>query len=162
MTPAEGKPTRAAIVAMNAARVIGRDGTLPWHYSEDLKRFKRLTTGTTIVMGRNTFESIGSKPLPNRDNRVVTRSHFDNVDCFASLESAITDCPGDLWFIGGAKLYEAALGYCDFIDVMWVPDEVTGEDLVYFPKLPSSDWQGGPKTLLEEDPRLLHQRFDRR
>ena len=76
MTPAEGQPTRAAIVAMNAARVIGRDGTLPWHYSEDLKRFKRLTTGTTIVMGRNTFESIGSKPLPNRDNRVVTRSYL--------------------------------------------------------------------------------------
>ncbi|RZO15699.1 MAG: dihydrofolate reductase, partial [Candidatus Thioglobus sp.] len=47
MTPTEGKPTRAAIVAMNAAQVIGRDGTLPWHYSEDLKRFKRLTTGST-------------------------------------------------------------------------------------------------------------------
>ena len=52
---------------MNEDRVIGRDGTLPWHYSQDLKRFKRLTTGSTIIMGRNTYESIGSKPLPNRD-----------------------------------------------------------------------------------------------
>jgi len=162
MTPAEGEPTRAAIVAMNAARVIGHDGTLPWHYSEDLKRFKRLTTGSTIVMGRNTFESIGSKPLPKRDNRVVTRSHFDNVDCFTSLESAITDSPGDLWFIGGAKLYAAALNYCDFIDVMWVPDEVTGDDLVYFPELPPSDWRAGSKTPLAEDNRLINQRFYRR
>jgi dihydrofolate reductase len=157
----DGKSIRAAIVAMNAARVIGRDGTLPWHYSEDLKRFKRLTTGTTIVMGRNTFESIGSKPLPNRDNRVVTRAQFANVACFDSVESAIKDCTGDIWFIGGAKLYQAALDYCDFIDVMWVPDEVTGEDLVYFPELSQNAWRAGPKTPLAEDNRLICQRFYR-
>ena len=157
----DGKSIRAAIVAMNAARVIGRAGALPWHYSEDLKRFKRLTTGTTIVMGRNTFESIGSKPLPNRDNRVVTRAQFANVACFDSVESAIKDCAGDIWFIGGAKLYQAALDYCDFIDVMWVPDEVTGEDLVYFPELDKNAWRAGPKTPLVEDNRLICQRFYR-
>ena len=74
---------------MNEDRVIGRDGTLPWHYSQDLKRFKRLTTGSTIIMGRNTYESIGSKPLPNRDNRVVTRSRFENVACFSSVDDAL-------------------------------------------------------------------------
>ena len=157
----DGKSIRAAIVAMNKSRVIGRDGTLPWHYSEDLKRFKRLTTGTTIVMGRNTFESIGSKPLPNRDNRVVTRAQFANVACFDSVESAIKDCTGDIWFIGGAKLYQAALDYCDFIDVMWVPDEVTGDDLVYFPELAIETWRAGPKTPLAEDNRLICQRFYR-
>jgi len=147
---------------MTSDRVIGRDGTLPWHYSEDLKRFKRLTLDSTIVMGRNTFESIGAKPLPKRDNRVVTRSRFDNVTCFESLESAVAGCQRDIWFIGGAKLYAAALNYCDFIDVMWVPDEVTGDDLVYFPELPPSDWRAGSKTPLADDNRLINQRFYRR
>ena len=63
MTPAEGEPTRAAIVAMTSDRVIGRDGTLPWHYSEDLKRFKRLTTGTTIVMGILLLAILGAAVL---------------------------------------------------------------------------------------------------
>ena len=62
------------IVAMAENRVIGKDGKLPWHFSEDLKRFKRLTMGSTIIMGRKTFESIGSKPLPGRENFVVSRS----------------------------------------------------------------------------------------
>ena len=162
MTPAEEEPTRAAIVAMTSDRVIGRDGTLPWHYSEDLKRFKRLTLDSTIVMGRNTFESIGAKPLPKRDNRVVTRSRFDNVTCFESLESAVAGCQRDIWFIGGAKLYAAALDYCDFIDVTWVPDTVSGESLVYFPELNEAHWREGSRTPLQEDSRLVCQRFYRR
>ena len=147
---------------MNEDRVIGQDGTLPWHYSQDLKRFKRLTTGSTIIMGRNTYESIGSKPLPNRDNRVVTRSRFENVACFSSVDDALNHCNGDIWFIGGAKLYAAALSHCDFIDVMWVPDHVPGEDLVYFPPLDPAHWKAGPKSPLKEDKRLICQQFFKR
>ncbi|MEM7196294.1 MAG: dihydrofolate reductase, partial [Pseudomonadota bacterium] len=83
------KPLVGALVAMNADRIIGLDGTIPWHHSEDLKRFKRLTTGTVIIMGRLTWESIGSKPLPERKNIVISRSQVDSVECYTSVESAL-------------------------------------------------------------------------
>lgn len=161
MADFDAAPIRAAVVAMSLDRVIGRDGTLPWHYSEDLKRFKRLTLGATVIMGRNTWASIGSKALPGRDNRVISRSDLENASCFRSIESALEDCTGDVWFIGGAQLYEAALTYCNFIDVTWVPDSVTGNGLVYFPNLDPSRWRDGPREPLNEDNRLINQRFFR-
>ena len=118
--------------------------------------------GSTVIMGRRTWQSIGSKPLPGRHNIVITRNLLSGVDSYINLSEALASCEGDIWFIGGAKLYAAALNYCDFIDVMWVPDEVTGDDLVYFPELPPSDWRAGSKTPLAEDNRLISQRFYRR
>ena len=161
MAASKSTPARAAIVAMSHDRVIGRSGQLPWHYPEDLKRFKRLTLGTTIIMGRHTWESIGSRALPGRDNRVVTRATLTQVPCFTSLEAALSDCTGEVWFIGGAQLYAEALRYCDFVDVTWVPDQVCGQDLVYFPSLNSAQWSAGPRTPLTHDPRLACQRFSR-
>ena len=71
---------RAAIVAISPERVIGIDGELPWHYSADLRRFKRLTMGTTVIMGRRTWESIGSRPLPGRHNIVITKNPLPDID----------------------------------------------------------------------------------
>ena len=65
----------AAIVAMSPERVIGLDGNLPWHYPVDLKRFRNVTLGTTVIMGRKTWESLNSKALPKRRNIVITRRH---------------------------------------------------------------------------------------
>jgi dihydrofolate reductase len=154
-------PIRAAIVAMSAERVIGQAGSLPWYYPEDLKRFKGLTLDTTIIMGRRTWESIGSKALPGRQNKVITRATLNHVPCFASVEAALDSCSGDIWFIGGAQLYTEALEYCNFVDVTWVPDHVEGENLVYFPELDRSQWGAGPRLAFATDPRLACQRFTR-
>ena len=97
------------IVAMADNGVIGRDGDLPWHISEDLKRFKRITMGAPIVMGRKTYDSIG-RPLPGRQSIVITRQndwHSDGVISVPSLDAAIESC-GDAqeaFVIGGAELY---------------------------------------------------------
>ena len=147
---------------MSAERVIGQAGGLPWHYPEDLKRFKRLTLDTTIIMGRRTWESIGSKALPGRQNKVITRATLSHVPCFTSVQAALDSCSGDIWFIGGGQLYTEALKYCDFVDVTWVPDQVEGENLVYFPELDRSLWDAGPRLAFATDSRLACQRFTRR
>ena len=72
-------------MAITQDRVIGADGKLPWHYSADLKRFKQLTLGTTIIMGRGTWESIGEKPLAERRNIVITRSLLADVQCLSLI-----------------------------------------------------------------------------
>ena len=153
---------RAAIVAITQDRVIGVDGKLPWHYSADLKRFKRLTLGATIIMGRGTWESIGAKPLAGRRNVVITRSVLDDVQCYTTIPAALATCTGDVWFIGGGQLYAAALEYCDFIDVTQVPDKISAGNTVFFPELDPSVWQAEPMTPLAEDPRLGHGRYYRR
>lgn len=122
------------IVAISNNYAIGRDGKLPWHYSADLKFFKETTTGNAVVMGANTWRSIG-RPLPNRLNIVLSRS--GNVEIppvvmrFASKAALIEfskDYEKDIYIIGGAKTYD------DFADVInrwivtFVPIEVEGAD----------------------------------
>ncbi len=152
-----------AIVAMTDDGVIGKDGTLPWHYSADLKRFKKLTMGSTIVMGRKTWESLPKKkPLPGRRNIVITRSNIPDVDCFRNIEDALNDCTGDVWLIGGARLFEQGLAYCDIIDITYVPDKVEGENIVRLDNIAWEEWDAGPVNLHEDDERLKHQIFTRR
>ena len=79
---------KGILVATSPEGIIGKDNTIPWHYSEDLKRFKRLTVGKNIIMGRKTWESLPIKPLPDRRNIVITRSSIDNVECFKSIKCA--------------------------------------------------------------------------
>ena len=153
---------RAAIVAITQDHGIGVDGKLPWHYSADLKRFKQLTLGTTIIMGRGTWESIGAKPLTGRRNIVITRSLLDRVECYTTIPAALATCSGDVWFIGGAQVYAAALEFCDFIDVTQVPDKISPGNIVFFPELDPSVWQAEPMTPLAADPRLSHSRYYRR
>ena len=129
---------KGILVAVSPEGIIGKDNTIPWHYSADLKRFKRLTTGNTIIMGRKTWESLPIKPLPNRRNIVITRSSIKDIECFQNIDSALQTCEGDVWFIGGAGIYQEAMKKADIIDMTLVPDNVSGEDCIYFPKIDKS------------------------
>jgi dihydrofolate reductase len=146
---------------MSPQRVIGLDGKLPWHYPSDLKRFRKRTLGTTIIMGRKTWESLGEKTLPKRRNIVITSSHLTGVETFSSINTALEKCDNDIWFIGGAMLYESALPYCDFVDITHIPDQVFSNRAVYFPELNLDDWTAGPITPFSEDDRLTQQTFYR-
>lgn len=136
-------PALALIVCYARNRVIGRDGDLPWRYSEDLKHFKRTTMGHAILMGRKTYESIG-RPLPGRRNLIVTRQsgfRAEGCEVLGSLETAIEaartsdDCP---FVIGGASIYELALPLATVLHLTEVQHDVEGD--VYFPAIDESDW----------------------
>lgn len=131
--------TVGIIVAMNADRIIGVNGSIPWKYSADMKRFKAVTMGSTVIMGRKTWESIPTKfrPLTGRENVVITSKQpgtfgHDGVGRYhfaRSVSDALTELPkwfvaldgNDVWFIGGARIYAEAMQYADVIDVTWVP-----------------------------------------
>ncbi len=152
---------RGILVAVSPEGIIGKDNTIPWHYSADLKRFKRLTTDNTIIMGRKTWESLPIKPLPNRRNIVITRSSIKDIECFQSIDDALQTCEGDVWFIGGAGIYQEAMQKADIIDMTLVPDSVSGEDCIYFPAIDKS-WIEGDTNVLEDDPKLGHKIYTRR
>ena len=127
----------ALIVAVARNGMIGKDGALPWHVSEDLKHFKKTTGGHAIIMGRKTHDSIG-RPLPKRRNIVVTRqtgTRFDGCEAAHSLDEAIAlarssdDCP---FIIGGASLYEEALPIATELHLTTIDEDVAGD--TYFPK----------------------------
>ena len=122
-----------AIAAMSPQRVIGSAGTIPWHISEDLRFFKRTTLGHVIVMGRKTYESLG-KPLPGRENLVVSRSAtLDGVRVFRSLSEIVEPTDGrQLYVIGGAELYAALLPRCSEILLTRVSIDVAGD--TWFPE----------------------------
>lgn len=110
------------IVAFSENMAIGKDNDLLWHISDDLKRFKALTTGHCIVMGRKTYESFPKRPLPNRRNIVITRNSdlcLDGCEIVHSLEEAIMACPEneEIFIIGGASIYEQAV---DLVQTMYV------------------------------------------
>jgi dihydrofolate reductase len=138
----------AAIVAMNEARVIGREGQLPWHIPEDLKRFKKLTLGSPVIMGRKTYESLPAvaRPLPGRLNIVITRNKDfkapDGVIVVGSPAAAVEvaqsadSLSGKAWIIGGAEIYKASLGYTDEIALTRVPGSDPGD--AYFPEFEES------------------------
>src|SRR5687768_8235096 len=106
------------LVAMSHSRVIGREGQLPWRLSADLQRFKRLTMGHPIVMGRKTFESIG-RPLPGRQSIVITRQpefHAEGVQVANNLHDALRiagNASNEVFVIGGAQIYALALPVAD-------------------------------------------------
>ena len=152
---------RGILVAVSPEGIIGKDNTIPWHYSADLKRFKRLTTDNTIIMGRKTWESLPIKPLPNRRNIVITRSSIKDIECFQSIDDALQTCEGDVWFIGGAGIYQEAMQKADIIDMTLVPDNVSGEDCIYFPNIDKS-WIEGDTNVLKDDPKLRHKIYTRR
>ena len=152
---------KGILVAVSPEGIIGKDNSIPWHYSADLKRFKRLTLDKTVIMGRRTWESLPVKPLPDRRNIVITQSSLDDVECFSSIDDALATCEGDVWFIGGAGIYQEALGKADIIDMTLVPDNVSGEGCVGFPKI-GDEWDAGPVEELETDGNLKHQTYTRR
>lgn len=153
---------RALIVAVSPSGVIGVGGTIPWRYPADLKRLKRLTLGTTVIMGRVTWESIGGKPLPGRRNIVITQSTLTGVDCFRDIPSALATCEGAVWFLGGARIYRDAMAYADLIDVTYVPDEVDDPRAVRFPPIDPEAWEPGPLLVHEDDARLSRRVYTRK
>src|SRR2546423_12792968 len=106
------------IVAVDQNLAIGKGGTLPWHYSADMKFFKRTTIGNAVVMGRRTWETL-KKPLPDRTNIVLTNSKINPVDSLVTMpgvESVLTlakSLTSDLYVIGGAKVYQSFLPHID-------------------------------------------------
>lgn len=139
----------ALIVAVAEGGVIGRDGGLPWHISGDLKRFRELTIGKPVLMGRKTFESIG-RPLPGRPNIVVTRSPGRmpaGVQVIGDLGRALdlaerlaaTAGRDEIMVIGGAAIYAATLPQADRLYVTEVHAAVEGD--THFPALDPAEWR---------------------
>ena len=149
------------LAAVSPDWVIGRDGGIPWHYPGDLQRFKRLTLGHTVIMGRRTWESLPRKPLPGRRNLVLTSRPLDGAEGFATLAEALATIAGERFFIGGARLYREALEVADCIDLVLVPDAVPVEGSVCFPPIPDG-WVAGATAPHPNEPTLRLQRWSRR
>ncbi|CAJ2376228.1 MAG: Dihydrofolate reductase [Arenicellales bacterium IbO2] len=138
----EPRPLRGAIVAMTRDRVIGANGRLPWHYREDMLRFKRRTMGSAVLMGRVTWDSLNRKPLPGRRNIVLSRAGLDGIENYDGIAAAIAACEdADFWVIGGEQIYRAALPSLNLLDVTTVPDVVEGKKLARFPEVELGEWE---------------------
>ncbi len=134
----------AIVVAHSANRVIGRDGTLPWRLPSDLRRFRELTAGHTVLMGRRTFESLPDafRPLPDRRNLVLSGDpgyRAEGAEVFASLGAALAACDGDCFVIGGEVTYRDALPLCQRLYATEVDGEVEGD--AFFPELDPDEWR---------------------
>jgi len=122
------------VVAISKNNIIGKNNDLPWHYSEDLKYFKELTTNNTIVMGSRTFQSILrriNKPLPNRKNIVVTRNPnftYPNVEVVNDLEKFLSQkFDEEIFVIGGKDIFDVALNYADRLYITHINKEYSGD-----------------------------------
>jgi dihydrofolate reductase len=125
--------------------VIGKDGKIPWKIPEDMERFKELTMGYPVIMGRKTYESIPKKyrPLPNRTNIVVTSRNFEDEEILIarSLEGAVYFIEQEadkLFFIGGQRIYEEAMDYADKLEITHVKGKYEGDR--FFPEIKREIW----------------------
>ena len=144
------------IAAIDQNRVLGKDNQLIWHLPEDLKRFKRLTTGHAIIMGRKTFESL-PKALPNRHNIVVTRNQNyskEGITVCHSMKDALEYAKDDEqpFVIGGGQIYEQAIGLADVIELTEIHSQFEGD--VFFPKINLKEWG------IEKEERMVHSDFE--
>jgi len=137
------EPIISIIVAMDRNGVIGKNGTLPWHISEDLKRFKALTMGKAIIMGRKTYESIG-KPLPGRRMIVISRNpslSFEGCEVVTSPDTAIDLVSGEkeVFIIGGAEIFREYLSRVSKLYITRIDAQVEGN--VFFPPIQWDEWE---------------------
>ena len=139
------------VVAHASNRVIGRDGGLPWRLPADMRHFRELTMGASVLMGRRTFESIPPqfRPLPGRRNLVLSAKAGyapAGAEVFGSLGQALSACGPDCFVIGGALTYEEALPLCERVHAAEIEAEIEGDTL--FPELAGEEWRllddGGP------------------
>ena len=137
------KKVISIIVAIAENRAIGSENKLIYWLPNDLKRFKALTTGNTIIMGRRTFESLPKGALPNRRNIVLSRKgkaeDFPGCDLYPTLEEALASCEGDVYIIGGASVYREALPKADRLCLTYIYDTPTKAD-TFFPEIDESEW----------------------
>lgn len=135
-------PEIALIAALDTARAIGFDNQLPWHLPDDLKRFKALTQGQTVLMGRRTAESLG-RALPKRQNLVLSRTDhvsFAGMIRVPDLATALTRSDSErLWVIGGGEIYALCLPQARFMALTHVHTRLAAAD-TYFPEFAPSDW----------------------
>jgi len=157
------KKTEISLVAAIAKNnVLGKDNKLIWHLPADLKMFKNLTSGNTILMGRKTFDSIG-KALPNRENVVITRDvNFKQQGClvYNSIESALESLKlsDKIFIVGGAQIYNECLSIADKLYITHLDLEVEGD--VFFPKIDSNVWRLTQNTEgLIDEKNLIPYRF---
>ncbi|MDO9453490.1 MAG: dihydrofolate reductase [Stagnimonas sp.] len=137
------QPSLNLIVAHDETLLIGRDGDLPWRLPNDLKHFKALTLGQTVLMGRKTWESLPRRPLPGRENRVLTRDaqyQAEGATVFTALDAALGAPPqGALFVIGGAALYALCLPRAQRLHITVVHDRADGD--TYFPPYAVSEYR---------------------
>ncbi len=143
------------IAALAENRVIGVNNTLPWRLPNDLKHFRRLTTGHAIILGRKNYESIG-KPLPERTNIVITRNRDFRADgCLVahSLDEALvlTGNDPEIFVIGGAEIYRAALARTNRLYLTRVHATITGD--THFPEFDETEWREISRERHERDER---------
>ncbi len=134
------------IAAISKNNCIGKDGKLPWSLPEDMKHFKDITSGKTVLMGRKTWESLPERfrPLPNRHNIVITRQVGyvvpEGVDRYTSVTDALADhAADDLVVIGGAEIYVQTIGQADVLEITSVDQIVEGD--AFFPTIEPTQWQ---------------------
>lgn len=155
----DNTPTIALIAALDRKHAIGRGNALPWHLPADLKRFKALTLGHPVLMGRRTAASIG-RALPGRRNLVLTRAKlapFNGQEAVDTLEAAcaLIAAQETLMVIGGGEVYALALPLAEQMYLTWVDTEVADAD-AFFPAFDSSRWQETARTAHAADDRHAH------
>jgi len=140
--------TKTIVVAISENHVIGKDNQLLWHMPADLKHFKDITTGHTVIMGRKTYESVG-KPLPRRRNIIITRQAITIEGCEVvnSIETALSLCKdeAEVFIVGGAEIYKQAMSLTDRIYLTIIHKEFEGDS--FFPEINASEW----KEVFRED-----------
>jgi len=148
----------ALVVAVARNGVIGRDGTIPWHISTDLKLFKAITMGKPVIMGRKTWESLPKRPLPGRVNIVVTGTPGFRAEGalvaaspMAAIELARLSSPEEIGVIGGGAIYRALLPVADRIYLSEVDLEVEGDTV--FPALSPGEWRETERQAYPPGPR---------
>ncbi|ADU31667.1 dihydrofolate reductase [Evansella cellulosilytica] len=148
------------IAAMGKNREIGLNGEMPWHLPNDLKFFKKTTSGHSVLMGRKTYESIG-RPLPNRRNLVVTRSesfHADGVEVLHSLDDVkpLVNSEEEFFVIGGATLYEQLMPIAKRLYITSINAEFEAD--TYFPAIDEIEWKivSSEKGIVDEKNKYEH------
>ena len=140
--------TVSQVVAISENHVIGKDNKLLWYLPNDLKHFKEITTGHTVIMGRKTYESVG-KPLPRRRNIIITRQAItiDGCEVVNSLEAALALCrdEDEVFIVGGAEIYKQSMHLTDRIYLTIVHKDFEGDS--FFPEIKKTEW----KEVFRED-----------
>ena len=149
---------RILIAATSQNNALGKDNKIIWHLPDDFKRFKELTSGHHIIMGRKTFESF-PKPLPNRTHVVITRQkNYNPEGCIVvnSIEEAFEICPKseDIFLIGGAEIYKLGLPFTDKIELTYINE--TFEADAFFPEIDFSEWKLTNEEFHPKDEKHAH------
>ena len=149
------------VAAHDPNLVIGNNGGLPWRYPQDLKHFKSVTLGNTIIMGRGVFEELNEVPLPGRKNIVLSTSQtYDNVDVYSSLEEALKETEEEeVFIIGGGVLYRQTLPMADKLIITEIKKEYEGD--TFFPEYRNEIGETWKETSREEHEDLAFVEFKR-